>query len=86
MTAISVYADALKQSAAVVARKMGVNFAGASKETRVIVRVTLGVFATLIKLLVDKGVFTDAEVQAAFDATAGSAYTDEPVMTPEPPP
>jgi hypothetical protein len=82
MTAIAVYANALRQSAATVARKMGVNFVGASKETRVIVRVTLGMFATLIKLLVDKGVLTDADVADALGVTAADTYTDEP----DPPP
>lgn len=84
MATIAQYQAALKQSAAAVARKMGVNFTGTDKQTRVIVRVTLGVFATLIKLMVDKGLFTDAEIQAAFDTASGTDYTDEPVVTEDP--
>jgi hypothetical protein len=63
---------------------MGVSFAGTDKQTRVIVRVTLGMFATLIKLLVDKGLLTDAEVQTALTGAAVVGYTDEPVVAPEP--
>lgn len=66
------------------ARKMGVNFAGADKQTRVALRVTIGMFATLIDLLVEKGVFTDAEIQAKLNISAGTDYTDEPVVAPEP--
>lgn len=84
MTTVAQYQDALRQSAAAVSRKMGANFSGTDKQTRVIVRVTLGVFATLIKLLVDKGLITDAEIQAALTAAATTGYTDEPLVTPEP--
>lgn len=65
---------------------MGVSFAGSDKKTRVLIRVVLGVFATLIKLLVDKGVLTDAEVQAALSTSAGDAYTDEPLEPTDPVP
>lgn len=84
MATVAQYTNALKQSSAVVARKMGVNFAGTDKQTRVMVRVILGMFATLIELLVEKGVFTDAEIQAKLNISANLAYTDEPLVTPEP--
>jgi hypothetical protein len=86
MATLAQYNNALKQSSAAVARKMGVHFAGADMQTRVMVRVILGMFATLIKLLVDKGVLTDAEIQTAFDAAAGTAYTPEPSVPDEPVP
>lgn len=79
MTTIPTYTNWLKQATAAVADKMGVGFSGSDKGTRVLVRVVLGLFATLIKLLVDKGVLTDAEVQTALADAAGTAYTHEPI-------
>jgi hypothetical protein len=83
ITTVQQYTNALKQSSAAVARKMGVHFAGSDMPTRVMIRVILGLFATLIKLLVDKGVITDAEVQAALTAATGDVYTEEPAEPPD---
>lgn len=88
MTTTAQYSGQIRLAARVVGRKMGVDFGGSSKELRVLVRVVAGTFAVLIKLLVDKGLLTDAEIAAALTASAGDPYTDEPVDPPTdlPPP
>jgi hypothetical protein len=91
MATVKVYADMLRASADVVARKMGVSFPMASKETRVLIRVIIGVFAELIKVLVDKGLITDQEIAARLSASPAEEYVPEPVVqqdavAPPPPP
>jgi hypothetical protein len=84
MTDVRVYADWLRQVNAAVADQMGVNFAGSDKQLRVVARVMIGDFATLLKLLVDKGVLTDQEIQGVLAAAAADTYADEPLTPPQP--
>jgi hypothetical protein len=89
MAEVREYAAMLRQSADTVAHKMGVYFPGSSKETRVLIRVIVGVFAELIKVLVDKGLVTDEEIATRLSASPAEEYVEEPVVpdavTPPPP-
>lgn len=84
MTTLKVYSGWLSQAAAAAARKMGFVVALADKESRVQARVTIGLIAGLVKLLVDKGVITDLEVQTLLAAYGGDSYTPEPNEPPNP--
>jgi hypothetical protein len=79
VTTLKTYAGWINQAAAAVASKIGVSIAGASKTERVQARVTTGLIAGLVKLLVDKGVITDAEVQAALSIYGNDSYSTEPI-------
>jgi hypothetical protein len=78
MTDLRTYSGWITAASAAVARKMGINVAGSSKEARVQARITIGLIAGLVKLLVDKGVLTDAEVQALLGGYGGDTYAPEP--------
>src|SRR5689334_5074666 len=83
MTTLKTYSGWLTQTAAAVARRMGFNVTGASKEARVQARVTVGLIAGVVKILVDKGVVTDAEVQAMLTGFGTDTYAPEPVLPPD---
>jgi hypothetical protein len=83
MATVKAYATQLTQRARVVARMFGADPERSSKELRVLLRTVQIELAVVVKLLVDKGVVTDAELIAAFDAAAADLYPDEPN---EPPP
>jgi hypothetical protein len=53
-----------------------------SKELRVLLRTIQVELAIIVKLLVDKGLVTDPELIAAFDAAAADTYPDEPNQPP----
>lgn len=65
-----------------IALKMGVDVRGEPKGVRVMLQSTLVIICVLVKLLVDKGVFTNAEVTAAFDFVRDDDYPDEPLYPP----
>lgn len=62
-----------------VAAKYGVDLPSESKTVRVLAKATLAIICVIVKLLVDKGVFTNAELSAAFTAAGADLYDDEPV-------
>lgn len=69
-----------------IAAKMGLQLEMASKDQRITVRSLLLIIAVLMKLLVDKGVLTNAELTGAFAFIRDDTYPDEPVDRPEPTP
>lgn len=85
MATVQQYSVQLLGAARRVALKMGLEPTLAGKETRIMLRVLVGINAALIKTLVDKGVITDADLFAAIASTVGSPYPDEPVDPPGPP-
>lgn len=84
MTTLKQYATMINQAALVVARKMGLEVAALDKTDRIQARVTTGLIAGLVKLLVDKGLVTDLEVQALLQSYGGDTYVSEPVESPVP--
>lgn len=85
MATVKTYANQFTRRAVVVARKFGFDPELSDKPTRVLVRTLMVVLGVVVKLLVDKGVFTDQELLAAFDTAADDAYPDEPVEPPTSP-
>lgn len=83
MATIPAYVDALTTAALAIARKRGVLAARTDKQTRVIFLALLTILATLAKAIVDKGLLTNAELQAALDLAASDTYADEPVEPPD---
>lgn len=76
------YANQLSARVGKVAFAFGVDVSGIDKQTRVMFRTIMIVLGVLVKIMVDKGVVTDAELGAAFDTVAGDTYPDEPVNPP----
>lgn len=85
MATAKVYATQVYEIQKAIALKMGIYVAGESKQVRVVLKSTSIVFGVLMKLLVDKGLLTNAELTAAFDFVGGDAYDDEPVVPPDTP-
>lgn len=90
MTAIGVYVNQLRAKQEVLALKLGAYLPTLPVELRIVLTCSNAAWAALAKLLVDKGVFTDAELLAAINAAGMAAWASEsPTPTgppPEPPP
>lgn len=80
MASIPAYVDALKDAAVAVAYKRGVQVTKSDKNTRVLVLALLTIVAAVVKAIVDKGLLTNAELQATLDLASGDAYPDEPIQ------
>ncbi len=78
MAAARQYAVQVRDVVRAVAAKQGGGLAGAPKATRVVINTVALVVGVLCKLLVDKGVVTDAELADAFGVVQADAYADEP--------
>lgn len=78
------YAQAIRSSMRTIARKMGLAVDSADKTLRIVASVVAVVIGVLCKVLVDKGLVTDQELQAALDAAAADNYPEEP-SEPAPP-
>jgi hypothetical protein len=85
MATVPEYAAMLRQAGRAVGAKMGVQLSAIGVETRVALRVVIGIIAALVKLLVDKGVITDEEIQTALGSSVAQEYPAEPVVPPDPP-
>lgn len=80
MASAKQYLVQLKQVLQAVAFKMGHDLTETQKSDRVLVN-SLGLtVAVLMKLLVDKGIVTNAELSAAFDFVRDDGYDDEPSL------
>lgn len=77
MATVKAYVVAMRKAQRGIAVKLGSSLE--DKRAQVIVASCLALQGVLIKLLVDKGVVTDAELQAALDAAEAAAYEDEPI-------
>lgn len=62
----------------VVGLKLGVELRGEPKGMRVLAGSSSASLAVLLKLLVDKGLITDAELADAYSLTESDSYDDEP--------
>lgn len=82
------YFNALRTTRNAFALKMGVDVTQSTKEVRAVAGGTLACLAVILKLLVDKGLVSDAELQAAQTAALGadgSTWDDEPLQPPATP-
>jgi len=74
MTSIVQYVKVMRDAQWDIANKLGADIASSNKEMRVALLSSLAIQAVLIKALVDKGVITDPELQAALAAVRLNAY------------
>jgi len=82
MATVKTYIQALLDRQTIIAKKFGADLTGADKQTRVLNLALLVLIAVLIKTLVDKGLITDAELNATLNAARDDAYPDEPLKPP----
>lgn len=80
------YASQVYDGQLAIASKMGVTISAEGKPTRAVVKSSSIVMGVLMKLLVDKGLLTNAELSDAFAFVQADEYLDEPVDAPPPPP
>jgi hypothetical protein len=85
VTAVRTYVAQLRQRQRAMSSRFGSYLEAMSPETRVALTCANGSTAVLAKLLVDKGVITDAELIAALDAAVGESFPPEKAG-PETPP
>lgn len=77
----------LRQRQQVLARKIGADLPGLATEYRIVLSCSNAALAVLMKLLVDKGVVTDAELAAAYNAATVDLMEAEvyaPTPSPQP--
>lgn len=83
MATVRQYQQKLWKYGTFVCVKMGVDPDGSDKTTRVMTKATLTLMAVILKLIVDKGLITDGELDAAYIAAGNDLYPDEPVIPTE---
>jgi len=76
MATVKAYVVAMRAAQQNVATKLGSSLA--DKRSQVLVTSVLAVLGVIVKLLVDKGLITDAELQAALNSAQADTYPDEP--------
>ena len=76
MATVKQYVVNMRNAQQTVAMKLGSSLA--DKRSQVLVTSVLAIQAVLIKLLVDKGVVTDAELATALNTALNDTYPDEP--------
>lgn len=79
------YWNVLRTTRDLIGMRMGVDVNGCGKEARALANANLAAVAIVIKALTDKGVVTDAELQARANAALGqdgSIWDDEPLQPP----
>lgn len=79
MATVKQYVTQMFDRQTVIARKMGVDITKATKVQRVLNLSQTVLVAVVVKTLVDKGVITDAELNATLNAARDDAYNDEPI-------
>lgn len=82
MASVKTYAIQLWRVHRVVSRKLGADISWGSIDSRVNAITTDLMIATLIKVLTDKGVVTDQELQAMFTAVASADLPAQPNTVP----
>lgn len=80
MATVKQYALKLWDIRTTVSRQLGSDIATADAATRAEAMASDVVTATVLKLLVDKGVVTDAQLNAAAAAIMGAAFPQLPVV------
>lgn len=74
MTSIVQYAKMMRDAQYDIGLKLGVDIAFADSQTRTVLLSNLAIQATLVKILVDKGVLTDVELLTAINGIRSAAY------------
>ena len=84
MTTVRQYVQALRPVARNVGRAMGEDVGIQDRSLRITLNLVMGMVCVLIKLLVDKGLITDADITVAFTTFNNSpaSYPDVPDPTP----
>lgn len=83
MATVKDYWVTLRSMARQFAPRFGFDLRMSSIEIRGLAALTAAEFAVLIKMLVDKGVITDADLQAYYvDARDNNAWEEEPATVP----
>jgi hypothetical protein len=77
VTAIGVYVNTLRAKQEVLSTALGVYLPSLPVEMRVVLTLSNVPWAALVKLLVDKGVFTDAEIVGAVNAAGLAVWAAE---------
>ena len=73
------YASQVYDGQRAIAAKMGVVLDTEAKGIRVVLKCTSVIFGVLMKLLVDKGLLTNADLTDAFAFVQSDSYPDEPI-------
>jgi hypothetical protein len=84
LTTVKQYVQAIRPVARKVGQAMGADVGIQSEEQRITLNLIMGMVCVLIKLLVDAGLITDAQVTVAFQ-TFLSTPNDYPDVPPQPP-
>ena len=82
MATVKQYVHELRERAVIIALKRDVDVRGADKQTRVLFLSILTILAVVVKVLVDKGFLTNAELAAGLDAARDDTYDREPTEPP----
>lgn len=77
MTAIGVYVATIRAKQEFLGMNIGASVPGMAPELRVILTLSNVPWAALVKLLVDKGLITDAEILAAVNAAGVAVWAAE---------
>lgn len=80
MATVRQYWNALRATRNTLALRLGIDLTASSKELRATSGSDLAAVAIVIKALTDKGVISDAELQAAQQAALADAWDDEPQL------
>lgn len=78
MATIAQYVQKMRSTHQLVAWKMGTDVSGMQKSTRAAVAAVFVVVAVVVKTMVDKGLITDADLNAQLTALGDDVYADEP--------
>lgn len=84
MAALKIYATNLWKAQRAICQKLGLQVASAPLSERALAVSGDILLATLCKVLVDKGLVTDAELNAAYNAAAGANIPQLAVDVPMP--
>lgn len=85
MTTIPQYVKIMRDTQWDIAKRLGADISATDQQTRIALLSNLSVQAVLIKLLVDKGIVTDAELLTAVNALRSSPW-QPPREPPQPAP
>lgn len=80
MATVRAYWNALRNTRNAVAVRLGCDIAGADASIRAVSGADLACIAVLVKVLTDKGVITDADLQAAQAVVLADVWDTEPPL------
>lgn len=78
MALVSTYVNQFQDAVATVSRHLGYDPGNADNATKALVAAQMAVVGTLVKALVDAGVITNAQLQAAFVAAVAETWPQLP--------